>query len=281
MGYWFETDMVSQLPILGGDKIRLFVLVKRKSTGKFNEDIMGYCTINSLWKPIGSILGEYNDFGGLQNIKEDVNSEALFDCLEKYYDKPVKNVDDFVNFFDDIDAHSQQSIETVQNDRKYNIGFCFVLEELYNCMKWNNPKSSGESITDRILKDINGWYAQELTTKEENQDFHNLSSLIDFHELSIFDVPTINYLRKLRKDFISKGIDLKESTEAQAIVNEIIMHIMFQYGLSASRKGWQPQFGRGAQIGESLRDMRIYKLILQTTHKVLAKRKKNYIKNCT
>lgn len=81
MGCWNETCGVTQMPIEGGDPVRLFLLVE--SPRYRSEGGILYHS-SDLWRPFGLPLkGTYDEYGRIENIQEDVLSDILLDALKE------------------------------------------------------------------------------------------------------------------------------------------------------------------------------------------------------
>lgn len=275
MGCWNETDMVSQLSILGGDKVRMFVL--RGDKPPISEDAFGYCNINDLWEPIGCVLGEYNDYGGITNAVKDINYHVLLQQINDYCNKEFNSVEDFLNEVRIADP----KLEFKKFDKPYHIGLCFVLEEMFQSMVSNNPRHRGELRSTLLYNNIAKWYSDFSTEQSKRWYFGDRLTDRLYTNSGRYEVPIPAYMFELKSRFISKNIELESSDAAQAIVNEIVKLQMFEYSLLESRKGWMPQFGMGSQDGNWPNEMRIYKTTIQTMHKIIARRKKQYIQENT
>lgn len=71
MGCWNETDMLTQLPILAGDPVKVFILLEELSEQRS-------CSCDSAWKPLClPISGKYDDYGRIEDIQEDWNTQAI------------------------------------------------------------------------------------------------------------------------------------------------------------------------------------------------------------
>lgn len=82
MGCWCGTCAISHLPINAGDKIRLFFMTMQDYGNE--KEGAGFCYSHDVWYPRGlPIAGEYDDYGGIENIKEDINSKILVEGLKK------------------------------------------------------------------------------------------------------------------------------------------------------------------------------------------------------
>ena len=82
MGCWCETCGITQLPINAGDKCRAFLIVKQ-NYGE-GERGGGHSYTNDVWYPRGfGVLGEYDDYGGIENIQEDTCTQVLLNGLKQ------------------------------------------------------------------------------------------------------------------------------------------------------------------------------------------------------
>lgn len=80
MGCWNETCGISQMPIEGGDPVRMFLIVEAEHWDEGGA--LYYST--DLWKPFGLPLkGTYDEYGGLENIEEDALSDLLLESLKE------------------------------------------------------------------------------------------------------------------------------------------------------------------------------------------------------
>ena len=84
MGCWNETCGLSGLPITEGDKVKLVFLLPRYRSMTI-EGLSSYCDSTSVLTPcLLPITGEYNDYGGIENIVEDWNTDIVFKSLKDY-----------------------------------------------------------------------------------------------------------------------------------------------------------------------------------------------------
>jgi len=78
MGYWNETCEISSLPILTGEEVGAIILAKRQITMKQN----GFCCADDVFRPITPIVwGNYNDYGGIEDVAAPQIEEALHAIL--------------------------------------------------------------------------------------------------------------------------------------------------------------------------------------------------------
>ena len=82
MGSWNGTCGVSQLPIISGDKVRLFILIPNQIDG-IKEEPNSFVYSTDLFKPIGlPIRASYSDYGAVEDIEEDFNTKIIFNELK-------------------------------------------------------------------------------------------------------------------------------------------------------------------------------------------------------
>ena len=82
MGCWNETCGLTQMPIEGGDPVRLFLLVQDSHPRTKEDCMMHYST--DMWRPFGLPLkGTYDEYGRIENIEEDVLSDFLLESLKE------------------------------------------------------------------------------------------------------------------------------------------------------------------------------------------------------
>ena len=90
MGCWNGTCMLSNLPIIAGDKIKLVILHSPYGKGNvLNQS--GYCYPDGVLSPAFlPISGEYNDYGGIKNIVEDWNYKLIEAILKKKFNGEIR-----------------------------------------------------------------------------------------------------------------------------------------------------------------------------------------------
>jgi hypothetical protein len=99
MGCWNGTCMISRLPILAGERVKLIFL--HSPYGKASiSGISSYCYADGILSPAFlPISGRYNDYGGIVDVDEDWNyktienilKNALGDKIKIKSDKPKEN----------------------------------------------------------------------------------------------------------------------------------------------------------------------------------------------
>lgn len=88
MGCFNGTCAVTQLPIRSGDKVRLFFIVKHENQFYLGPNLF---SPSDLWKLFSlPLLGEYNDYGSIENFTEDKITDYTLKLLAAYV-FPVPN----------------------------------------------------------------------------------------------------------------------------------------------------------------------------------------------
>lgn len=84
MGCWNGTCMISNLPIISGEEIKLIILQEGYDKSFVGE--AGYVYSTGLLSPaFFPISGQYNDYGGIENIKMDWNYQIIEECLKEEF----------------------------------------------------------------------------------------------------------------------------------------------------------------------------------------------------
>jgi len=83
MGCWNGTCGISQLPILAGQKVKAFLMLQ----SRYNAEIggAGVCYSTAYFRPwFFPVTADYNDYGSIENIKKDWNSEFMLKTFRKW-----------------------------------------------------------------------------------------------------------------------------------------------------------------------------------------------------
>lgn len=74
MGCWNSTDFVTSLPILGGDKCKLLLLIETSKSSIYYSNIIPRAV---------PITGIYNEYGSLEKIKDSLNNNFIIDQFKQ------------------------------------------------------------------------------------------------------------------------------------------------------------------------------------------------------
>lgn len=163
MGCWNETCMVSNLPILDGDKVVMILLIPSHSfidgTGYTNKDLFKPCSM--------PIFGDYDNYGSVTNI---TNANYTLEYLKDLNKRGFLNIE---NDFTDLESllgnemigakYSPSGFNPYHKEHKLVISRAFIKREFYdlliklglnNSNYWDNEKTSS-NIKDFMLKQFN------------------------------------------------------------------------------------------------------------------------------
>lgn len=87
MGCWNGTCMISNLPVIGGEEVKVVFLHSPFDKEELKKS--AYCYPNGVFHPGNfALTGEYDDYGGVENIEEDTN----FKLIELYFQTKYKKI---------------------------------------------------------------------------------------------------------------------------------------------------------------------------------------------
>lgn len=229
MGCWNATCGISDLPIFYGEEVVLYIIEK---SSKANGNGLGFCYSDDIYEPISPpIYGNYNDYGGIENINK--SESFIFEYLKsiKYkvnekkakrdylVDKQPKNLEELINDY-------------IAREIYDGVGFILIRRDIYDILLKNMKDeinfSKLLSDTDSFFNTFNpedylGW----LTLKRENIF---LRSINRFNKLETLIQETVNKNKThLKEDFI------------EVILTDLVLRDL--------RKYWHVSSGAGSQAG--------------------------------
>ena len=160
MGCWNGTCMISNLPIISGEKIKLILLHSHYGL-KSVLNTSAYCYPNGILTPAFLALsGEYNDYGGIENMEEDWNYNVITKILKESFGEKIKT-DGRITEEDWILEDALEGIE------RGNLSYFGVLES-----DIARKKMGEEGI--KIYKQSKGWAMMDEKSKKGWEDIANL-----------------------------------------------------------------------------------------------------------
>lgn len=219
MGSWYGTCGVSQLPIVDGDKVVLFLLQKN-----VDEDVSynGMCHSDEIYEPVSvAVIGEYNDYGRI--VVKDYDSRSIL----KLYGEDA----DLTDVGKLIDEKSEEK----------GLYFMLVHFDIYNKViaEYGNMKNwftKGKSYRSYMKESI-----QEFI--ELNRSENSLTAFMG--NANRFKAETqwklSIYTEKTKKDIFD------EDYKNDKLVDKLADLMTFRHAMSESRKLWIPQAGQGSQ----------------------------------
>ena len=176
MGSWNGTCMISNLPIMSGDKIKLVLLQPRFSSKKFV--CSGYCYSTGLMTPLFlPIEGEYNDYGMIENIVEDWNFKLIEDYFKRkfsqiyggYENQPIKDFT-LTDILSSIERGNLKVIKNGEEDyAELNLAFTMIRKDVWDGIY---EKYVGEFWNDNHKETDEGHFyisVKEYCTRKFNQ----------------------------------------------------------------------------------------------------------------
>jgi len=270
MGCWNGTCMISNLPIMSGDKIKLVLL--SNSPGNEYMSSGGYCYATGLMAPaFFAISGEYDDYGNIENIVTDWNYELISDILKKRY-KRIKFEDKDLTEFtleDIINGIERDNLEVIRNkdvmraeDQEFVIGdLCFVMIRQdvwdgicaeYNGNFWNENKEETDKGNyyistkewckrrlDKCMKSLDEFYA----IQDEQKKFLHVMTRSEDH---IFDVHR-EIGRLTFSNYQYRDLFNQRDSDKESIFKAWTEHIIINSFLDSTRKAWMITQGKGSQ----------------------------------
>lgn len=116
MGSWHGTCGLSQLPIRHGMKAYLQFLVKMDMREEYKSNIGGgFSYPNHLWVPIMfPICGVYDDYGGLEKIKNDDNAKHIMKYVKNLYSQKSKALQVDEEYTDKVFTNMKTFVRAVE-----------------------------------------------------------------------------------------------------------------------------------------------------------------------
>lgn len=199
MGCWNGTCMVSRLPILSNEKVKLVILYnssahymkKYRSSNILNKS--GFCNIGDILSPAFlPITGGYDEIGAIEDdgdeIKEDFNTKIIFNTLKERFTSKIKvegkeivdwTLNDIIRGIERGNSYgcSQYWNERTSEWLDFDLSSVLIREDVYNDIitqmkkiKVWDWKSGGEANLKKIL------------TKRFNNEVEHIKKMIDLDE---------------------------------------------------------------------------------------------------
>jgi hypothetical protein len=280
MGCWNGTCGISQLPILAGQRVWAFLI----GVAGYNDSCgpSGHCYSTDLGFPMTMpIRGRYNDYGGIEDIEENYNTEIILSTFLNKERNRFPDVYSLINGCIERDSYVY-SVDDKEYIKDFPVGLFMVLEEVAQSFKGartSYEKYDGRHPRKDMRKDakyfieylskelprIDKEYADDKGYREfkirhafepRNEDckkvggYDNSFAIIfnnrGYAGSPIFDawVPYREYIRNLAKQ---ENIN----NEFDELITDACDFNLVSRALDLMRKSWVPQAGKGGQ-GEHL-----------------------------
>lgn len=216
MGSWNGTCGVSQLPIMYGDDVAIFLMKKNKYN---REDYMGCVHSDNFYEPVSpAIFGRYDDYGRVTDVIADKRViSGLYGEQDDYSD--IGNI---------IDEQSEKKglyIMLVHLEVYKEIVVKFGVRNKF----FTKKLSFNEFMRNQML-------AYLTTVREDPEGFH---IELDHNH---FKMSTGFALR-----FYQNPEIYEDNMDNDSLVDSVVDYLVFKDAMQDSRKLWIPQAGNGSQ----------------------------------
>ena len=270
MGCWNGTCMISNLPIISGEKIKLVILKPHLDKEEITSS--GYCYATGLMSPTFlPIEGEYDDYGTIENIVEDWNTELILASFTSMYDVLEINKRELKKEFSLYDICKGIERGSLRGKKKnseefidINLAFVMIRKDIWDalCINhkgqfWNDNKeetdkgeyyiSARESCNRKYRESVKALDELDELRKSDTEDVELkiLRRSLILMDKNIFYndmiLKTFNYDNSYRTLF-EKNISLREALNS--LYTELVIIHSF---LESTRKSWMIQQGAGSQ----------------------------------
>lgn len=234
MGCWNATCGISNLPIVCGERVAVFVCNVNSI-----DTTPSYST--TMCSPIYfHVKGEYNDYGSIENIDENKYNNNLIRLINKKYDQDFKDIESCIDKIScgDID---DLFLFMVKEDLFYTL-----INEVGNRKPYNRNFSTRLAYLSKIKK------IQKTIIKLNKMEDDNLDYI--FKEIK---------LKEMKNDLFFGFDKFSRISKNKIYIDTTLEYILFQNAMEFLRKSFMPMSGCGSQCTE----MYLHKLVGEYTIK--------------
>lgn len=289
MGCWNGTCMISNLPIISGEKIKLVIL---SSVGSDIDDFIGagYCEATGLMAPTYlPIEGEYNDYGMIEEIVDDWNVKFINESLKKAWDEIEVEGEKLTEFSLEniLEGIERGSLKLKKNGglTKSNLSFVMIRKDIWDGICKEYIGAFRNTDQKEIAKGKYRISGKEYCKRKGEANLAHIAKLNEF-KASGDDIQALRYsmleMRDaciFREDRILRGHTHEyantieaEGADASAIINAWTELVLVHSFLDGVRKSWMIQQGAGNQSAE----WELYKMLNKMTNNICNKKIKQY-----
>lgn len=295
MGSFYGTCGVTQLPILDGDEVVVFLLIDNQFPDELKYELSnnGHCHSNTFWTPFSlQLTGYYNDYSQFI-VNNDWNKQTVIDRLQEFaVELPVGK-----NEMHDIAVTKEQlkSWKFVQKaiikdrlfvdafQKRRSIGVMAVHKKVFDrLVNGVSMYAEGPSI-ERLISDADVYISEcekhlkDLPDDAPDEDFDFITrstrfkpsrnSFASFYyynytENNFGSIPSAHsyYKTELMKK-------LKAGEDINDMIDDMCAFAVFANRMEVLRKTWMPQSGLGSQCQEH----DLHKLVSETAIEICNK----------
>ena len=249
MGCWNETCFVSHLPIHYTDKTVLFILTPTMDVNKEGPT----CYHDDKYAPLYFPLeGEYDDYGGIQNIKEAAYHEGFICKMKKYF---TKEDDEFIPYtWESLDKFigaikSRNLFVSVPGVGYKRLALALMHAELYHQLvsHLGNRLVYGQEYTVRS--------AYETRVSESLEEFKELILTMPFCSGEFCEMMRLNPAKYRHIEVVAREYSLSSEHNSAPLIDFMLWHQV----MMISRFGYCTNSGCGGQDSEYA----VHKIIAQ------------------
>lgn len=306
MGCWNGTCMLSNLPIISGEKIKLVILKNGLSKKGDALSSSAFCYPVGLMSPAFlPIEGEYNDYGMIENIKEDWNSKLIIDTLKIWHSKievEDKIIKDFVleDFLTGIergslkvmkkDKYSARKVFAEKNipnneDQELegtNFAFVMIRKDVWDgiCKThigdfWTDLEEeiytiSAKEWCKRKFKKQLDFIEKYIKVEKEREKM--MLSILEGRDVSIFNSSSESGWGMAETNNTYSDYLLSGDSDKAGVFKTWSEHIIVNSFIIGTRKSWMIQSGAGSQNS----DWENYLVLNKIVDKICKKKIKEY-----
>ena len=264
MGCWNGTCMISNLPILSGEKVKLVFLTKNFEKPEILNS-SGFCYSHDLLTPAFlPISGEYDDYGGIENITKDFNYKIIEEFFKRIFPSKIKNCDDECENWDletiihYIERGVCKFLDKNDTWKDFDFSWVFIREDIYqSIVKLNRNLKIYDYDINKYVKidtlfDKNVETYRNNKTNEDSELSETEKMIRDFRfDFSFKSIFRKDSGRNYFKTFIEYECFMKLNFDKTKEINKIKKvwkeFYLFENFLENSRKSWMIQSGAGSQ----------------------------------
>jgi hypothetical protein len=273
MGCWNGTCMISNLPIMGGEDVKLVILKKNKYSDVNIENSSSYTYGTDILMPLFlPINGKYNSYGAVEDIVEDWNSDLIMKTLKEMLGGTIKYDIDTINenwtLKDVIDGIERGGCRKPlrylnQKTDKWtpaNLSFTLIRKDVWDVAVkmslqhrgyWNIiPDKEGFYITGEEYSNYT-YDALIGTSPSKRRNNKACNRFFNYSEKSVVKTFYLDYLDTIIKDSEKTAAFKKDSIELD----------MVNTTMEVLRKSWMIQPGSGSQNTDFKLNGHFYKQI--------------------
>lgn len=268
MGSWYETCVISNLPIVWNTDARLVVLTQNNG---YEGELFsgGFCYTTGTWTPRAlPIKGKYNDQGTLEKFPKDLNTEILLNSFAEASVIPddrdrdrIKEVPKKLNKILDLVERGRIKDRDDYAHRPVLIGQALIREDIYQAILrcpisefWFNADLAFQKVeAERYLEEcvIRG---QRLRAKDFDRIFSwrdDLKEKNDFLKSSDSSTECPRCIGQYKLWLEEKCFHTEPTPEEKEkykhLLHEMVELLHINRFMRFTRKHWAPQCGKGSQ----------------------------------